>query len=84
MSPYLYSARYLHAFAMATGLCISLASAGEIRWKMTTINDQSPFEACGTADFNGDGRLDIFCGDSWYEAPAWIRHQVREILGSDR
>jgi hypothetical protein len=42
---------------MATGLCISLASAGEIRWKMTTINDQSPFEACGTADFNGDGRI---------------------------
>ena len=55
---------------MVTGLSISLTSAGEIRWKMTTINDQSPFEACGTADFNGDGRIDIFCGDSWYQAPA--------------
>jgi hypothetical protein len=78
-SPSPSRARSWHAFATATVLGISLASAGEIRWKMTTINDQSPFEACGTADFNGDGKIDIFCGDSWYEAPAWIRHQVREI-----
>ncbi len=50
-----------------------------IKWNMFTINDQSPFEACGAADFNGDGQIDIFCGDSWYEAPKWTRHKVREV-----
>ncbi|MSR60633.1 MAG: VCBS repeat-containing protein [Planctomycetaceae bacterium] len=53
-----------------------------IRWKMHIINDQSPYEACGAADFNGDGKIDIFCGDSWYEAPTWTRHKVREVPAS--
>jgi hypothetical protein len=50
-----------------------------IRWNMFTINHQSPFEACGAADFNGDGEIDIFCGDSWYESPKWTRHKVRDV-----
>ena len=50
-----------------------------IKWKMHSINDQSPFEACGAADFNGDGKIDIFSGDSWYESPKWTRHQVRKV-----
>jgi len=49
-------------------------------WRKHTINDQSPFEAAGAADFNGDGLLDVFSGDSWYEAPDWKRHKVREVL----
>ena len=53
-----------------------------IRWKMYSINDQSPFEACGAADFNGDGKVDIFCGDSWYEAPKWTKHKVRDVAAS--
>jgi uncharacterized protein (DUF3820 family) len=67
-------------------LVISSAGlAGEPRslpWKQHIINDQSPYEACGTADFNGDGRIDIFCGDSWYEAPSWTRHKVRDVPAS--
>lgn len=51
-------------------------------WKKHVINDQSPFEAAGAADFNGDGKIDIFCGDSWYEAPDWKRHQVRTVPAS--
>jgi hypothetical protein len=51
----------------------------EIRWRKHDVNDQSPFEAAGAADFNGDGRVDIFCGDSWYESPRWVRHKVREV-----
>lgn len=71
--------------------CLSLlviSSAGlagepqSVQWKQHIINDQSPYEACGTADFNGDGRIDIFCGDSWYEAPLWTRHKVREVPAS--
>jgi hypothetical protein len=48
-------------------------------WKKHTINDQSPFEAAGASDFNGDGRMDVFSGDSWYAAPDWTRHKVREV-----
>lgn len=54
----------------------------ETVWKLHAINDQSPYEACGAADFNGDGKIDIFCGDSWYEAPAWIQHKVRDVPAS--
>ena len=50
------------------------------RWKKHTINDRSPFEAAGAADFNHDGLVDVFSGDSWYEAPMWKRHQVRTVL----
>ncbi|MEQ1824504.1 MAG: VCBS repeat-containing protein [Pirellula sp.] len=53
-----------------------------IQWKLHSINDQSPFEACGAADFNGDGKIDIFSGDSWYAAPNWTRHKVREVPAS--
>ncbi len=48
-------------------------------WRKHSINDRSPFEAAGAADFNGDGRLDVFSGDSWYEAPGWKRHKVRDV-----
>jgi hypothetical protein len=51
-------------------------------WKQHVINDQSGFEACGAADFNGDGRIDVFSGDSWYEAPTWTRHKVRDVPAS--
>ncbi len=61
---------------------LSQEKSAVVRWKMHTINDQSPYEACGAADFNADGKTDIFCGDSWYEAPAWTRHKVREVPAS--
>lgn len=48
-------------------------------WRKHTINDRSPFEAAGAADFNGDGLIDVFSGDSWYEAPHWTRHKVRDV-----
>jgi hypothetical protein len=49
------------------------------KWKKHTINDQSPFEAVGVADFDGDDKLDVFSGDSWYAAPNWTRHKVRDV-----
>ena len=48
-------------------------------WRKHTINDQSPFEAVGVADFNGDGLPDVFSGDSWYAAPNWTRYKVRDV-----
>ena len=50
------------------------------KWRKHSINDMSPFEAVGVADFNGDGKLDVFSGDSWYAAPSWTQHKVREVL----
>ena len=49
-------------------------------WKKHTINHLSPFEAVGVADFSGDGKPDVFCGDSWYAAPDWTQHKVRDVL----
>jgi hypothetical protein len=48
-------------------------------YRLHVINEDSRFEAAGIADFNRDGRLDIFCGGFWYEAPAWKKHVVREV-----
>ena len=71
---------------LAASLCNVAACSQDrstpIRWKKHTINDQSPYEACGAADFNGDGKIDVFSGDSWYEAPKWIRHKVRDVPAS--
>ena len=38
-------------------------------------------EACGVADFNKDGRLDIVAGPIWYEAPTWRPHKFRTLRG---
>jgi len=48
-------------------------------FKLHIINGQSRFEAAGIADINCDGKLDIFSGGSWYEAPSWKKHFVREV-----
>ncbi|MBN1844939.1 MAG: HEAT repeat domain-containing protein [Sedimentisphaerales bacterium] len=48
-------------------------------FRLHVINAESKFEAAGVLDVNRDGRLDIFCGGFWYEAPGWRRHFVREL-----
>jgi HEAT repeat protein len=48
-------------------------------WRLHTINAESRFEAAGIVDVNRDGKLDIFCGGFWYEAPTWKKHFVREV-----
>ncbi|RPH76825.1 MAG: VCBS repeat-containing protein, partial [Planctomycetaceae bacterium] len=68
--------------AISIGLPIRPVDGDEAqsaRWKKHTINHQSPFEAVGVADFNGDQRLDVFSGDSWYAAPNWTRHKIRDV-----
>lgn len=48
-------------------------------FRLHTINAESRFEAAGICDVNRDGRLDIFSGGFWYEAPTWKKHFVREV-----
>jgi hypothetical protein len=48
-----------------------------ITWKKVVIDKTFRSEGVGVADFNKDGKLDIFVGDVWYEAPDWKMHEVR-------
>ena len=48
-----------------------------ITWKKTVIDKVFRSEGVGVADFNKDGKMDIFVGDVWYEAPDWKMHVVR-------
>lgn len=48
-------------------------------FRLHTINADSRFEAAGILDVDRDGKLDVFCGGFWYEAPKWKKHFVREV-----
>lgn len=82
--PALFKNAVSTAVATILAATVSLAEDkhSDLKWHKHTINDQSPYEACGVADFNGDGKLDIFSGDSWYEAPTWTKHKVRDVPAS--
>ena len=54
-------------------------AAGEPKWKQHAINGQSEFEAAGVFDVDNDGKLDIVCGDTWYQAPDWKPHHIRDV-----
>src|SRR5215472_17546625 len=55
-----------------------LARSPEIAFERKTI-DLGVSETCAIADFNNDGKPDIFSGDAWYENPTWKRHEVRRL-----
>jgi hypothetical protein len=65
--------------ALAVFTAPPLARAGEPSWKLHTINGKSAFEAAGAIDVNNDGKLDVVSGDTWYEAPNWTPHHVRNV-----
>ena len=58
---------------------VTAADPAGPKFRKHMINADSPFEAAGIFDINGDGKSDVFSGDSWYEAPAWKRHKVRDV-----
>jgi hypothetical protein len=66
-------------YTTATALFAAATIAGEPRFKKHDINPKSPYEAAGVFDVDGDGDLDIVSGASWYEAPNWAPHKVRDV-----
>jgi hypothetical protein len=69
----------LAALALSFLTLSTAARAGDPRWKQHTINGKSEFEAAGVFDVDGDGKLDIVSGDTWYRAPDWTRAHVRDV-----
>jgi len=49
-----------------------------ISWKKTVIEGRFRSEGVAVADVNKDGKLDVLIGDSWYQAPAWERRDIRK------
>lgn len=52
--------------------------SSKVPFKVRAI-DPGAAEAAAVLDVNGDGRLDIVAGDSWYEAPSWTKRTFREV-----
>jgi len=50
----------------------------DIAFRVTMI-DPGYNETAAVADLNHDGKPDIISGDSWYEAPTWTKHHLRDI-----
>jgi hypothetical protein len=61
------------------GSLAASAFAGEPKWKKHVVNAKSEFESAGVADVDGDGKLDIISGDTWYQAPDWTAYKVRDV-----
>lgn len=65
---------------LATGAAALLAASrpADIAFRVQMI-DPGYSETAAVADLNNDGRPDIISGESWYEAPNWTKHPLREI-----
>ena len=56
------------------------AGPGPVRFVMHRIGNFRS-EACGVADFNGDGKLDVVAGEYLYLAPDWKAVKIRTLKG---
>ena len=70
-------------FARTFGALVTLSTlalSAEPTWKKVDINANSPYEAAGVLDVDGDGKLDIVSGAFWYQAPDWTKHPLRDVV----
>ena len=63
----------LTAFMVAPGV-----RAEPVSFRRIVVDKTFRSEGVAVGDVNRDGRMDVFAGDVWYEAPHWKVHQVRE------
>jgi len=55
------------------------ALAGELKFVKTVVDTTFRSEGVAIGDVNRDGKMDIFAGDVWYEAPNWKMHELRKL-----
>lgn len=60
-------------------LLVGAASHAMPKFAIEVLHAESNFEAAGVADVDGDGALDVICGDAWYRAPKFERHTIAKI-----
>ena len=63
---------------ITVGLLATMVS-GEVRFKKIVVDTAFRSEGVATGDVNHDGKLDIFAGDLWYEAPQWKPHELHAV-----
>ncbi len=69
----------LSALALAAALAAPVPAAKDITWKKTVLDTKFRSEGCAVADVNKDGKLDVLCGQLWYEAPDWTPHEMQKV-----
>ena len=60
-------------------LFLTASLHAEIPFRIHVVDATTAYSACAATDVNGDGRLDIYCGGFWFEAPSWKKHFVRDV-----
>ncbi len=51
----------------------------EVPFEKITL-DLGANEPCAFVDLNRDGKMDIVCGENWFEGPTWKKHPFRELF----
>ena len=64
--------------AITAAILAAASRPPDITFRVRMI-DPGATETTAIADINKDGLPDIVSGDSWYEAPSWKKHPIREI-----
>lgn len=80
MSVQIWTTAVLAALALIleTGSADGGEESTPLSWKKTVVEGKFRSEGVAIADVNKDGTLDVLIGDSWYEAPAWVKHDIRK------
>lgn len=63
---------------MAATILAAASRPPDLTFRVRMI-DPGATETTAIADINKDGLPDIVSGDSWYEAPTWKKHRIRDI-----
>jgi len=67
---------------LATIVILALAATtalAEVRFKKIVVDPEFRSEGVATGDVNRDGKLDIFAGDMWYQAPDYKSHALHAV-----
>ena len=67
------------AVTLCMGLLAGIVHADDtVGWKRLKLDDVFRSEGVAAFDVNHDGKIDVVHGEIWYEAPDWIRHEIRK------